>query len=156
VIAACAPVKLKPGQRIDRHGYPEWSYRSNAVGIVDPFLKEEVQPGQWFWLLILPRVITSLRHVWSHPQFLDEELPTSKESSESWMRKFCSINSIDYDNLIESSGHALNDGDDFVHLGDNDPEDRSIPKEFWRHFAAITGREIDSSQELPDHFSCSC
>lgn len=39
------------------------------LGIVDPFVKGEVQPGDRFWLVVYPRQIKSLRHVWEHPDF---------------------------------------------------------------------------------------
>lgn len=43
----------------------------DATGIVDPFLVRPgfVEKGQKFWFVVLPRTITSLRHVWSHPAF---------------------------------------------------------------------------------------
>ena len=44
----------------------------DGLGIVDPFLERNPQPGDLFWMVIRPRLIHSLRHVWSHPAFDDE------------------------------------------------------------------------------------
>jgi hypothetical protein len=40
-----------------------------AQGIVDPFLPRSVLPGESFWFIMNPRMVTSLRHVWDHPDF---------------------------------------------------------------------------------------
>lgn len=42
---------------------------TKALGIVDPFLEDAVYPGDRFWLVVYPRQIKSLRHVWEHPDF---------------------------------------------------------------------------------------
>lgn len=43
---------------------------SPIVGIIDPYLKEEVlKAGMFVWLFLYPNTTTSLRHVWSHPLF---------------------------------------------------------------------------------------
>lgn len=38
-------------------------------GIVDPFLPRAPVFGETFWFVMAPRLVTSLRHVWEHPDF---------------------------------------------------------------------------------------
>ena len=102
---------LVVGQRITYVNGKAYALRSGeeAIGIVDPFLSQQVKAGEKFWLVVLPRMIQSLRHVWSHPAFPDEasveflkkaqatveddvipELAalTSEESAYNWIREY--------------------------------------------------------------------
>lgn len=55
---------MQPGERLKN-------------GVVDPWLDEPIQPGQWYYLWIKPGTVTSLEHVWRHPAF---PLETTNES----------------------------------------------------------------------------
>ena len=80
---AVEPVKakdyLQPGEAVTVNGDRLTDETTSFVGIVDPFLTVNVKPGQYFWLIVYPRQITSLRHVWSHPDFPESKLEENKD-----------------------------------------------------------------------------
>ena len=62
--------KLWPGVEI---GFMEDGRVSDEaaikIGVVDPFLKNAVFPGDVFWLVMFPQTAKNLRHDWDHPDF---------------------------------------------------------------------------------------
>lgn len=83
--AVTAGERLEPGQRV---GIIRSEWKSSAatrweqvfhvarvphpdkeLGIVDPFLRGVVLPGQRFWLWLFPKTITGLQHNWTHTAF---------------------------------------------------------------------------------------
>lgn len=159
---AVAPVVatelLKPGQRIgfDAPGCERVRARLDGIGIVDPFLSQDVQPEQRCWMFLLPNTITSLRHEWTHPAFVPME--SDKAVSEAWMRAFAAQHVepykgtrgvysdhgpvCTYEQMIEAGREFLLTGDRYVQQGDDSLRDSTNPVEFWKHFEVITGMKV--------------
>lgn len=170
---------LRPGQHVGVGGTT-----ANPVGIVDPFLNGPVQPGEWFWLVVYPRQITSLRHVWSHPAFM-EEAPKSVEDgdlsiqeilaapvytdrisqSEAWLRAFCLTSDCpSYDTVVAAAS------------GEKPPMNEEYGADYWEkgeEYLRFTGSDAHGEippefwdhveivtgrkiTERPTYFACSC
>lgn len=159
----------------------------NAIGVVDPFLYNdtdcEIEPGDWFWLVIKPRVITSLRHVWTHPD-IDGEVTESSRAhvdridrrhrqteSEIWLRNYASEVGIAYEHLIAAltNGEINPEGFDHDGYGTGWYSDGggsyltirgvvtggNISPDAWYHLATVTGYVVPQ-ENRPAYFSCSC
>ncbi|MBN3848660.1 hypothetical protein G3N58_17785 [Paraburkholderia sp. Ac-20342] len=132
------------------------------LGIVDPFLKDGVVAGERFWLVVYPRQITSLRHVWEHPDFAispDVTLAPKYSESEQWIRNFADGVSLHYDVLMEGAAEWVrtNDGKwggEYLCFGGL-LEGCSVPDEFWNHYDAVTGNTTPE-EKRGSFFTCSC
>jgi hypothetical protein len=173
--AVAGPQSLKPAAHIginDQGVAVMMQPERGAVGIVDPFLRVAVKPGERFWLVLYPNTITSLRHVWDHPAFAAEpgamELPADKVASEAWLRDWIAhADCPDYDTVMaaitggkisvvdESYGdEPYRVGDDYIIFHGRDAHS-SIPPEFWDHAEVVTGQSMEHMRKV-EGFSCSC
>ncbi|MNK14271.1 hypothetical protein D3C87_323710 [compost metagenome] len=151
------------------------------LGVVDPFLGLDLVEGEHFWLVVYPRQITSLRHVWVHPDFASEAAPamveqapkerTLKEIAYQWIENYAESISGSYhdyysdetryaqitaEELIDTAKTHLREGSwgDYIVYGGKF-EGESTDPEFWNQL------EIYLEEEIPENnrrsfFSCSC
>lgn len=145
---------------IDKNGKAA-IYAKTRIGIVDPFLKHIVLEGEQFYLFLYPNTITSLKHVWTHPAFEDDQKHalvmgrvSDKQVAEIWLRNF--IENADcpsYEAVIAAAVDGTDSWDeDYMHFDGRDAHGE-IPPEFWDHVEVVTGKKISSR---PTYFSCSC
>lgn len=137
--------------------------RDYGLGIVDPFLSVDVKPGDRFWLVVYPRQITSLRHVWTHPSFPDAETTAAtpdgtKSESEQWMRAWAKEH-MGYDYYGDSDTRSDDDAYESAiyaghnnHVGPYEDARDHIDNEWWHHWETITGEKGDRDS----YFSCAC
>lgn len=122
-----------------------------AHGIVDPFLLLPVQPGERFWMFMLPNTITSLRHEWCHPAFGPAKPDVSQ--SEAFLRDVADDVGLSYDRLLDAAREWIHEGDRLT--GGSEMEGESTPEDFWRHYQNVTG-EVVPEEKIGNFFSCAC
>lgn len=153
---AVAPVVaaevLYPGQDAGAAGT-----QASPVGIVDPYLKGRVLPGQRFWLFLYPNTITALRHEWTHPAFgasptagADRLLAEARE----WITDFANEFDMTYDGIIRAAHAWLDDGKYVILSYDTPSRAYNDSKEFWEKFRIVSGRHAEHNED--SFFSCSC
>lgn len=156
-----AATQLWPGEEIYANG--GMAYKAGRttknMGIVDPFLKGRVEAGQRFWLIVHPRQITSLRHVWEHPDFPGEhkEEPAKAKvdsgPSEEWIRSFADGKGLEYEVLMNGAREWLQGGEYLCFGGLLEGE--HVPDEFWDYYEIVTGHVVGSDLR-GNFFTCSC
>jgi hypothetical protein len=141
-------------------------FASKHLGIVDPFLTDGVVAGERFWLVVYPRQITSLRHVWVHPDFaappettIKVEFVDSMSPSEKWIRDFADRVSLHYDVVMDGARDWVDskkrgEWGEYLCFGGL-LEGESVPEAFWPHYEAVTGEQVHEDHR-GSFFTCSC
>lgn len=162
---AVEPVRAKQRLEAGQHVNAKGGTTGTLVGIVDPFLDDPVYPGEWFWLVVYPRQIHSLRHVWTHPEFAAPEVSELEnwveqasgadvEKAKAWLEEFCGSNGPGYDEVIEAALDESNWDSEYLHFRGRDAHGE-IPPEFYLHLETVTGVRVPGAMRA-SFFSCSC
>lgn len=167
---AVAPVraaeKLAPGQRVGL--MPDGSvacpvtHNLEAVGVIDPFLVQNVHKGQRCWLFLFPNTVTGLRHDWSHPSFRSRDDKKYEDAiakidglgSRAKIEKVAATMGMSYDQLMQAA-QAYVEHDRLTNLGSDIPDVNW--QEFWQLYGKATGGDpIGHDPDLGCPFRCAC
>lgn len=157
---AVAPVMaghtLKPGEHVGFMANGRTGVVAETIGIVDPFLKDEVELGERFWLFLYPNTVTSLRHEWSHPSFALEpilERPSSEiKKSIDWISNFAIDLGVPENELMVMA--SLSDDGSICFGNETNYAGSEDVQEFWKHFQIVTGKKV--AVQPDSTFRCAC
>jgi hypothetical protein len=164
VRVTAGPVEvLKPGQHVHLGGnFTAVSYANGEpAGIVDPYLTDEVTEGQSFWLFLYPGTITSLKHVWTHP-----DIPDIKQAHPSGMTfaeaehhlRTCAENwdVTEFADLLDAISHHTMTGVPTVSISVQDWTDLSPEeyKKFWDCAEVFLGERFNQEHRDGTYFAC--
>jgi hypothetical protein len=94
IIPVIAGETLNPGQAVGvAETYGENTHTAyineKPVGIIDPFLTRRIGQGETCWLFLYPNTVTSLKHNWSHPEFVEKPKPVKDDYYDDEYRCSC-------------------------------------------------------------------
>lgn len=167
---AVAPVtaaeRLRPGQHVGLDGQGEAIGGELArlpIGVVDPFLEDDVRPGEGFWLFLYPGSTAVLRHEWTHPAFplVDKNVAVPKAANVSpekaeaiaWIEDFANSIDTSYRTVMEGAWNYV-EGEEYMIQGGR-WEGVYTPDEFWPRYEIVTGEKVPENKR-GNFFSCSC
>lgn len=147
---------LFAGQHVGRLVDGRWGSRTaQTLGIVDPFIRGPIGQGQRFWLVVYPRQVTSLRHVWQHPAFDGEAAAGDDPAAQSrkWIEAFAASINKTYAATMEAANGFLESGEPTMDDSEDYKNGFDQVDDFWKHFGVVTNKEVVTHDMF---FFCSC
>lgn len=167
VLPVVAGETLHPGTHVDvRDGVAlaATEHAPTNLGIIDPYLPKAVQAGERCYVFLYPQTITSLRHVWTHPEIHDLPDHVARqaldalggERSSRWLRRFAELHAHTYERLIEEATEVAKTGRGSIGTRMNDDPSELMTTEFWEHIKNVTGVTVLDTVDTRAPFACAC
>lgn len=149
IVSVRAGCFIEPGQRCglskDREAVPD----SKGCGVADPFLRNGIQRGQYFWLLLCQDEVPNVQHVWEHPK-VDFSPPTISPSMNRTIERTAKEFKVTYEQIMSAAQHVYDGGSSLPYPGTLNEKalDKAIDYfdnyEFWSEWASETGVEFEN------------
>jgi hypothetical protein len=144
-VAGCL---LHAGNHVElEHGTAVLCEPGKGIGIVDPFLKNELKKGDRLYICLYPDTVTGMRHEWSHPAV------DSQDGVKAKLEQIGKEYHTDLEQVLDAC-EAFANGEDFCFWGDYGP-DMMYERggEIAQLYYMLTGKTIDPDQAS---FRCAC
>lgn len=170
VVPAMAGIHMTPGTHVGvcagepMIAAPSGKYISDYVGIVDPFLKENLKKGDMFYIYLYPGTVISLRHHYRHPVLDAEEIRQETmeslkhpavERMKAWAKQFGTT----YGETMRNTRFFLLTGKEITLDGiaslNVSTEEYPDGGTFWGDYETITNQKVPDEKKK-DFFSCEC
>jgi len=159
IAPAMAACKLHPGQEVGIDGHGQANPTVQAIGIVDPFLKECVYAGTCIYVCLFPETVTGMRHHWSHPAFDNSADKSAESDSVVYLKAFAEDAYLSYDQLLDILENYCKHDEHFTQQGTEAAREaygQCNEEVFWKHVKTVTGLEKPAVSSWSAPFCCTC
>lgn len=132
-------------------------YADVRLGVVDPFITSNIEPGDEFYLFLEPGSITSLRHNWEHSAFEPKtEINPDKIHAKKVLEAISENCGMSLDEMMEAANRWA-DYSEYTFENTEQYKNLTINewKNFWEAYQIYAKRNISKNQQQ-NFFTCAC
>ncbi len=156
IVSVRAKGPIAPGTRCAMNADREAIESANGPGIADPFLKNTIQTGQAFWLLLNQDEVPNVRHVWDHPT-VDFSPPANPVKKNRTLQSAADHFGVSYEEILTAAAYVVEHRHSASYMGSKTALELKNKYwesyDFWSEWAAETGYEFynNGSECCPEY-----